>query len=181
MFDHRCTGGGSHQRRHRRDIDGVRLVTTSTDHVHRPLRQHLPVYPPRVREHALGKTGDLRWSLALGSKRDDESSHLRRRGRAGHHLAHRPHRVLGIQVRSGDQPGEQHRPAAGTGRRHHAVHLSPSPVAGATGARRPPSRPQPTGPAGARSPHQPATRPPANGHPCAARRQSQAGTGRSHS
>ena len=133
----RAPGARGDDRRHGGDVDRHRAVTAGADDVEQAAR-----HGDRVGggQHRGRDAGDLLDRLALGAQRDDEAGELRRGRGAGEDLVHRPSRLLGRQVASGDQRGEDVGPGVGHGLRLVARRGRPErcqEVAGTDGRSRP--------------------------------------------
>ena len=90
------TGRGDDQRRARRNVEGIRPVTSGPariEHIVVPLR-HLD----GMRAHGTRQADDLDRPLAFHREAYQESGNVRRRGPPVHHLAHRGGGLVGRQV-----------------------------------------------------------------------------------
>ena len=137
VLDHARAGAGGDDRRHGGDVDRHRPVTARADDVEQPAGHRDRVGRG---EHRRGDAGDLLDRLALGAQRHDEAGELDGGRRAGEDLVHGPSRLLGRQVATGDQRGEDVGPGVG-----HGPQASGARAAAARGVRR---WPGPTGAAG---------------------------------
>jgi len=85
----------------------VRAIAASADNVQRR-PGHLD--PTRVRKHHVGQSAHLLNGLSLGAQSHEKASHLHCARIATHDLVHRPPRLDGAKVMSGQQLSEDRRP-----------------------------------------------------------------------
>ncbi len=131
VLDHGVAGGGHDDRGHRADVDRVGAVAPGADdveHLGSVDRERDDAFHQRVEQPAQFGGG-----LALGAQGDEEAGQLGGLGGVVHDLPHGPCGVVGAQVGSGQERGEQSGPRPGLG--HEGDPLDTA--TGARGTRRP--------------------------------------------
>mgnify|MGYP002651870945 CR=1 FL=1 len=120
MLDHGHASRGDDDRRHRRDVHGVRAVASRSDDVD---RRTVGVDEGGVVEHRLRQACEFCRRSALHLHADAERGDLRRRRAVGHDLVHRPSRLVDGQVDSVGDGSEDLRPGVAL-LAAHPMHLS---------------------------------------------------------